>query len=158
MRNEDTDDWKSQLQNIRRRMTNPEDFDQSEILPQKPRFRRNKPHQHQEDPFVNSPIPEPISAKPESRKGPSTDRVETKNGILTVKSPNSEAVIQLTDAQQSEFVEKAMQYQQAIIKEKKASTISTYAMAALSGLSAVAIGVTLIRSVGTKGPVSLPNT
>ena len=155
MRHNDAEDWKDQLHNIRRRMKDPTDFDQSEVQPHKPRFRRTRPQQ--EDPFVNSSTPEPISAKPESRKGSPADRVDTRNGILTVKSPNSEAVIQLSDTQQSDFVEKAMQYQQAIIKEKKASTISTYAMAALSGLSAVAIGVTLIRSIGTKDPVSLPN-
>lgn len=79
-----------------------------------------------------------------------SESVDVSSGKLSMKSPNGEVVIDLSPSERKAFVETTLKYQQAIIKEKRASMFSTYAMAALTGLSAIAIGATLIRGCFSK--------
>lgn len=86
---------------------------------------------------------------------PSDDKLEVNGGRLNFKSVSGDLSIPLSPDVEKAFIDKAMQYQQAIINEKKASTIATFAMALLSGFTALAIGATLIRSCTSKGDVQI---
>lgn len=106
---------------------------------------------------ASTPEPEfPKVARPNFQK-PSTpaDTIDVSNGKLTVKTPAGEASILLPKSVEAEFIAKALQYQQALISEKKANVFATYAMAALSGLSALAIGATLVRSSMSRNSVNI---
>lgn len=101
-----------------------------------------------DDSQLHLPV-QPMKAVPQRPQTPQ-DAVDVSGGRMTVKSPSGEVVVPLSDSAQNEFVEKALRYQQAIINEKRANVFASCAMAALSGLSAVAIGFTLIRGFSSK--------
>jgi hypothetical protein len=169
-------DWKDELE-IFRHMQQPgesmenvqEKSTETEPRPSRsenPRYIR--PGQTQKvSPFITPPPPEPppspsLSQPPSPQSVPrpqsSFDSIEVNNSKLTIKSPSGDVVINLTKKHEDEFIAKALKYQQAIINEKRANAMSTFAMAALSGLSAAAIGLTLIRSAFSKGKVSVIDT
>ena len=78
------------------------------------------------------------------------ESINVANGKLIAKTPAGDVEVTLSEEQTEIFVKKALDYQQAIIREKRANMVGTYAVALLSGLSAVAVGVSLIRSCFTK--------
>jgi hypothetical protein len=78
-------------------------------------------------------------------------------GTFRVKLGNGEAVLQLTSEQQDLIFSSAVTYQKQLINEKRASAWATFAMAAISGLSAVAIGVTLAQGVRGKKNTNILN-
>lgn len=133
--------WQEQLSDVRPIVAGSSDADHDESL-----FTSKDAA----EPAVATPTPGPDLSKmsrPNFQKPQSQpETVDTSNGRLTVKSPGGEVSIPLSKEVEAQFIAKALQYQQAMISEKKANVFATYAMAALSGFSALAIGATLIRS------------
>lgn len=78
------------------------------------------------------------------------DTIPPEVGTYRVKLGNGEATLKLSDSQQQELFSQAVQYQKQLVSEKRASSWATFAMAAISGLSAIAIGVTLAQGIRGK--------
>lgn len=78
------------------------------------------------------------------------DAVDVEPGKLSVKSGSYTHQLQISPEIEQELVRGAVEYQKSLIREKKYSAVASLAMAALTGVTAVAIGVSLAAGAVNK--------
>jgi hypothetical protein len=91
---------------------------------------------------------------PQSSPSPQ-DNIEIIGGRLNIKTAAGDASIPLSKEAEALLIRNAMKYQEAIISEKKTNALVTIAMAILTGLSALAIGLTLFKGSTGNRTVSI---
>lgn len=80
----------------------------------------------------------------------SQDAVDVEPGKLSVKSGNYTHQLSISSEVEQELIRGAVEYQKSLIREKKYSAVASLAMAALTGVTAVAIGVSLAAGAVNK--------
>lgn len=91
-------------------------------------------------------VPKTQSARPENPKSDDSVRSTLSQDTLTHKTPVGDLKVELNEAQKTAFINNALDYQKAVIRERCYAVFQSVAMAALTGLSAVAVGVTLYQN------------
>jgi hypothetical protein len=106
-------------------------------------------HRIPHKPVVAEPAPPPRSLPSPQ------DSIEIIGGRLNIKTAAGDASVPLSKEAEALLIRNAMKYQEAIISEKKTNALVTIAMAILTGLSALAIGLTLFKGSTGNRTVSL---